>query len=397
MTSEMAFESAPHGIRTTRHRYHSGMDSSPATTNFTNILQQEASSHPWINSNMDNDQKQMLEAYRSSLSDKARYNFDSDMRQWSTWRGDNALLKPSSPESIRDFVLHCASVGFNRGPLSYASIRHILTSLASLHTKVIEASDPTKSIIVKSEMQNLRRQSGDNQDQVLALRAEDDVPLPLHIAASKHRIPIPSITRLKMHCDIAMSRGLRDRVLLGIGQDLGRRNLDLHLFNHADFTRLPDGRGSASIRRSKTDQRGEGRAKTISRPTMDDIEAWKEWKRENGSEDRQALLNSVDQLGGAGKRLSSSGINYALRRMIVDTLITDHDISSSNAWDIASEVSSHSFRVGLAQDGVAGNVSADEIRDRGDWAQDRRVIAYARNLQPTSGPVAHLRSLVPLR
>lgn len=339
----------------------------------------------------------LLDAYRNGLSDKTRYNFDSDMRQWSAWRGDDALLEPSSPEQIRDFMLHCASVGFGHGSLSYTSIRHILTSLASLHTKVLEVPDPTKSIIVKSEMQRLRRQTGDNQDQVLALRAEDDVPLPLHMNAKQHGITIPSIVRLKARCDITTARGLRDRVLLGIGQDLGRRNLDLHLFDHADFTRLPDGRGNASIRRSKTDQRGEGKTKTISRPTMDDIEAWEEWKRKNGAEDQQALLNSVDQIGGVGRRLSSSGINYALRRVVVDALMTEHAISESDAWDIASEVSSHSFRIGLAQDGVAGNIDAREIRNRGDWAQDKRVVAYARNLDPNSGAVAHLRRLVPLR
>lgn len=341
-------------------------------------------------------QAHLLEAYRNGLSDKARYNFDSDMRQWSSWLGDDTFLRPATPEEIKSFVAHCASIGFDRGSLSHASIRHVLTSLASLHTKVLEVPDPTKSIIVKSEMQRLRKQAGDNQGQVLALRAEDGVPLPSHMDASRHGIPIPSIARLKAQCDINTPKGLRDRVLLGIGKDLGRRNLDLHLFDHADFTRLSDGRGNASIRRSKTDQRGEGKTKIISRPTMDDIETWEEWKRENGAEDQQALLNSVDQLGAVGQRLSSSGINYALRRVIVDTLVTDHDISRSNAWEIASEVSSHSFRVGLAQDGVAGNVSADEIRNRGDWAQDKRVVAYARNLDPASGAVARLRNLVPL-
>lgn len=343
------------------------------------------------------DHTDFLDAYRNGLSDKARYNFDSDMRQWKAWRGGDRAFNPATAVEVRDFVIHCSTVGFQRGPLSHSSIKHILTSLAALHAQVLGVPDPTKSIIVKSEIKRLRRKTGTNQNQAIALRAEDDVPLPLTSTTSRHGISIPSIARLKLSCDTTAAKGFRDRVLLGIGQDLGRRNLDLHLFNHDDFSRRADGRGNAAIRRSKTDQRGEGKVKIISRPTMDDIEAWGNWKRENGAKDENALLNAVDQTGAIGKRLSPSGINYALRRMVIDVLIVDHQIGQNAAWEIASEVSSHSFRVGLAQDGVAENDNAEDIRDRGDWAQDKRVVAYARNLDPADGAVAHLRSLVPLR
>lgn len=342
------------------------------------------------------DPADLLEAYRNGLSDKARYNFDSDLRQWNTWRG-NDDLEPISPHDVRDFVVHCAEIGFTRGPLSHASISHILTSIAGLHREVLGAKDPTKSIIVKSEIKRLRQTAGTLQSQAVALRSEHEVPLSASSLAHRYGIPIPSIARLKESCDTTTARGLRDRVLLGIGQDLGRRSLDLHLFDHTHFMRRPDGKGDAFIQRSKTDQRGEGKMKVISRPTIDDIEAWKEWKRENGAVDSAALLNGVDQKCAVGGRLSPSGINYALRRIIVDVLIRDHEIDDSVAWDIASEVSSHSFRVGLAQDGVAANDHAEDIRDRGDWSQDKRVIAYARNLDPTHGAVSRLRTLVPLQ
>ena len=338
----------------------------------------------------------LIEAYRNGLSDKARYNFDSDMRQWNAWQG-NEKLEPASPHDVRDFVVHCAEVGFTRGPLTHSSISHILTSIAGLHREVLGVADPTKSIIVKSEIKRLRQAAGTLQSQAVALRSECGVPLPASSPAHHYGIPIPSIARLKESCNMTTARGLRDRILLGIGQDLGRRSLDLHLFDHSDFTRRPDGQGDAFIQRSKTDQRGEGKTKIISRPTMDDIEAWDEWKRENGTADSDALLNGVDQTGNVGSRLSPSGINYALRRIIVDVLIREHDITEAAAWEIAREVSSHSFRVGLAQDGVSANDHAEEIRDRGDWSQDKRVIAYARNLDPRAGAISQLRKLVPLR
>lgn len=341
---------------------------------------------------------ELLEAHRRGLSDKARYNFDSDLRQWLAWRGhDNALTAADSIE-VRDFVLYCVTTGFERGPLKISSISHLLSSIASLHVRVLEAPDPTKSIIVKGEMKRLRRALGTTQDQAVALRSEDDVPLPTWSPAHHHGIAVPSIAKLRASCDATTSRSLRDRVLLGLGEDLGRRNQDFHLFGGADITRRPDGRGNVLIRRSKTDQRGEGRVKIVSARTMDDVEAWNDWKAENAPEASDALLVGIDQTGRVGDRLSPSGINYVLRRIVVDAIMADYPtVAPEIAWEVAKEVSSHSFRVGLAQDGVAANEDVRDICNRGDWEQEVRVLAYSRNLDPAFGAVARLRALVPLR
>lgn len=340
----------------------------------------------------------MHSAHRRSLSNKARYNFDSDMRQWLAWRGHDDATTTADPFEVRDFVLYCATTGFNRGPLKLASISHLLSSIASLHVRVLEAPDPTKSIIVKGEMKRLRREIGTTQDQAVALRAEDDVPLPSWSSAHRHGIEVPAIAKLRASCDTTTPRGLRDRVLLGLGEDLGRRNQDFHLFDGADITRRSDGRGDVLIRRSKTDQRGEGRVKIVSARTMGDVDAWKSWKAENAPEAPDALLVGIDQTGKVGDRLSPEGINYVLRRIVINAIMTDHpDVAADIAWEVAKEISSHSFRVGLAQDGVAANEDVRDICDRGDWEQEVRVLAYSRNLDPASGAVARLRSLVPLR
>lgn len=346
----------------------------------------------------DTEVRQLLEAHRRSLSNKARYNFDSDMRQWLPWRGGDDALAAADPFEVRDFVLYCAATGFDRGPLKLASISHLLSSIASLHVRILEAPDPTKSIIVKAEMKRLRRELGTIQNQAVALRAEADVPLPIWSPAHSHGVDAPSITKLRAICDTTTPRGLRDRVLLGLGEDLGRRNQDFHLFDGSDIARRPDGRGDALIRRSKTDQRGEGRVKIISARTIDDVEAWKGWKAENAPETSDALLVGINQTGRIGYRLSLEGINYVLRRIVVDAIMVEHStVASEIAWEVAKEVSSHSFRVGLAQDGVAANQDVWDICDRGDWEQEVRVLTYARNLNPEAGAVARLRTLIPLR
>ena len=110
-----------------------------------------------------------------------------------------------------------------------------------------------------------------------------------------------------------------------------------------------------------------------------------------------ALLVSIDQAGRLGNRLSPWGINYALRRVVVDAILASHpEVSSDGAWTIAREISSHSFRVGLAQDGVAANAEARDLCEKGGWEDERRPLAYARNLAPESGAVARLRALIPL-
>ena len=340
--------------------------------------------------------KQNFDAHRRGLSDKARYNFDSDMRQWSAWRAKNAL-DAAEPCEVRNFVIHVSTRGFVRGPLKYAAISHLLNSIASLHVRILEAPDPTKNIIVKAEMKKLRRGIGSAQDQAIALRAHHDVPLPSWSPEHIHGIAVPSISRLRARCDPSTPQGRRALVLLGLGEDLGRRNQDFHLFDCDDITRRPDGRGDALIRRSKTDQRGEGKVKIVSARTMGDVEAWKAWRAENAPEAGEALLVAIDQAGRLGKRLGSAGINYMLRRIVTDTIMAeDTNVTPKIAWSVAQEVSSHSFRVGLAQDGVAANEDARDICDRGDWEQERRVLTYARNLAPADGAVARLRTLVPL-
>ena len=339
----------------------------------------------------------MLEAYRLGLSDKARYNFDSDIRRWYEWRGVDESLTIADAYEIRDFVLHCATIGFDRGPLKTASIAHLLSSLASLHVRVLEAPDPTKDVIVKGEIKRLRREIGTIQDQAVALRANHDVPLPASSIAHHLRIPVPSIASLRASCDITTPRGLRDLVLLGLGEDLGRRSRDLHLFDVGDLARRADGRGTALIRRSKTDQLGAGMTKAVSVRTMDDVAAWTAWRAEYAPDADDALLLSIDQTGRLNGRLSPWGINYALRRIVVDAIIASHpDASVDHVWAVAREVSSHSFRVGLAQDGVAANAEARDLCDKGGWDDERRPLAYARSLDPHDNAVSRLRALIPL-
>jgi hypothetical protein len=338
------------------------------------------------------------ETHRLGLSDKARYNFDSDMRRWSSWRGIDDSLTVADSYEIRDFVLHCATIGFERSPLKPASIANLLSSLASLHVRVLEAPDPTKDVIVKGEIKRLRRKLGNVQNQTVALRAIHDVPLPASSPAYQLRIAVPSIARLRDSCDIATPRGLRDRVLLGFGEDLGRRSRDLHLFNVEDIIRHPDGRGTALIRRSKTDQLGAGTTKIVSARTMKDVAAWTFWRAENAPDADNALLVSINKTGRLGNRLSPWGINYALRCVVIDAIHASHpEASAEYAWAIAREVSSHGFRVGLTQDGVAANADAPELCDRGGWDDERRPLAYARNIEPQHGAIAKLRALIPLR
>jgi len=340
----------------------------------------------------------LFKAHKRSLSDKARYNFESDMRRWCAWRGGDHALTVADPYEVRDFVLHCATTGFERGPLKLASIAHLLSSLASLHVRVLEAPDPTKNIIVKGEIKRLRRKLGTTQNQAVALRANHDVPLPTSSPAQDLRIPIPSIAKLRAACDVATPRGLRDRVLLGVGENLGRRSRYLHLFNVDDIVRRPDGHGAVLIRRSKTDQLGAGTTKIVSARTMNDLTAWTTWRAKHAPDAGDALLVSIDQTGRVGGRLSPWGINYALRRVVVDGILASHpDTSDDDAWAVAREVSSHGFRIGLAQDGVAANAEARELCNKGGWDDERRPLSYARKLEPNHGAVARLRHLVPLR
>jgi integrase len=71
-------------------------------------------------------------------------------------------------------------------------------------------------------------------------------------------------------------RATRERALLCVAYDTMARRSELVAFNRGDFKFLEDGSGRALIRRSKTDQAGEGHTAYLAPVTVHYLKAWLE-------------------------------------------------------------------------------------------------------------------------
>lgn len=72
---------------------------------------------------------------------------------------------------------------------------------------------------------------------------------------------------------LAQVYGRPERALLCVAYDMMARRSELVAFNRGDFKFLEDGSGRALIRRSKTDQAGEGHTAYLARVTVRYIQA----------------------------------------------------------------------------------------------------------------------------
>lgn len=101
--------------------------------------------------------------------------------------------------------------------------------------------NPVRDPAVKIALKRMHRKIGRAQSQAYPLTRE-------HL--DKMIRKCPKSTRI----------GLRNRVLLLMGYETMRRRAELVAFMFEDLRQLPNGRFALFMRRSKTDQLGEGRA-----------------------------------------------------------------------------------------------------------------------------------------
>jgi integrase len=163
-------------------------------------------------------------------------------------------------------------------------------------------------------------------------------------------------------------RALRNRalVLLGFGGAFRRSEpvaLDLD-----DLTFDPAWGVVVRVRRSKTDQLGEGADVAIpfgSHPEVCPVRAIDTWIRAAGVREG-AVLRAVDRHGNVGERLDGRDVARTLKEM------------ASRAGIPAERVSGHSLRAGLATSAAMAGRSDRAIMTQGRWKSRTMVDRYVR-------------------
>ncbi len=330
-----------------------------------------------------------FEAWWYGAAANSRRAFAADMRAWGAFRrGRGQPMVPAGAIDVRDFARAQARAG-----LKAASIARQLASVAILHD-LADLPSPTRDRVVSGEMKGIRRDEGldgrgrRRQARPLRLKGEvgdivTDAPLPLSVLA------------LLTTLDIKTAAGARDAVLLLLGTDLGRRRSEYAAMDIGDVAAAGDGSGTILIRRSKTDQSGEGRVKYLSSEAMAAIGTWLALRATTGETPlppEAPLLASVDRFGRIGGRLSDDGIRDVLLRIARRGLrVLQPDLDDAAIEAQCQGLSGHSLRVGFAQDLTAAGEGLAAICQAADWSSPTMPTRYAEALAARSGAVARLR------
>ena len=168
--------------------------------------------------------------------------------------------------------------------------------------------------------------------------------------------------------------GLRDAAIFAVMSDAMLRVSETAALDIADLE--ADGENTITVRRSKTDQEGEGAAPFIGPATVKRVRRWLEAA---GAADPAApLFQRLDKAGKARGRLSARSIRDIVKRRAADA-------------GIEGRVSGHSLRVGAAQSLAAAGASVVEMQQAGRWKSPDMPGRYARGQLAARGAVARLR------
>ncbi|WP_419946771.1 tyrosine-type recombinase/integrase [Candidatus Poriferisodalis sp.] len=174
-------------------------------------------------------------------------------------------------------------------------------------------------------------------------------------------------------------RGLRNAAIIATMSDALLRVGEVTALQVGNIETLSDGAATLTVRRSKTDQNGDGSTLYLGRPTTLRIETWME----------AADFAGTDMTDGPLFRRILRGQHVSAEPLSSRSI---REIVRSAAAAIGIEgASGHSLRIGSAMSLVRAGASLVETQQAGRWASPLMPAHYARNEIVARGAVARLR------
>jgi site-specific recombinase XerD len=238
--------------------------------------------------------------------------YRSDWQAFTAWCAARSLpVLPAAPETVALYVADLAGVK------AVATIQRRLTSISVAHQAAGHDS-PTMTAVVRSTWRGVRRTFGTAQHGKAPARTAD-------------------IRAMVATLDDRRLIGVRDRALLLVGFAGALRRSELVALDVADVVENGDGL-VVTIRRSKTDQEGEGATLGLpfgSDPATCPVRALRAWLEAAGIADG-AIFRPVDRHGQlADRRLSDRAVAEVVKRT-----------AAASGLDPAA-YAGHSLRAGL--------------------------------------------------
>ena len=281
----------------------------------------------------------------AAVSDATRRAYRQDLADFLAWGG----TVPSTPEILAAFIAERADT------LSAHTLTRRVVGISRAHVS-LGYTDPAKNDLVRTVLRGVRRSKGTSQRQASPLLREDVFAL------------LPNMRGVK---------GTRDRALLLLGFAAAFRRSELVALNVEDLQSVPEGL-VVHLRRSKTDQSGEGRKIGIpyGRTNACPVKAVANWiataKVESGP-----IFRAVRKGGDIGaERLSAQAVNLILKSYVERIGLP------------ATEYSGHSLRSGLVTSAARAGVSSYKIRQQTGHRSDAMLARYIRDADLFAGNAA---------
>ena len=276
------------------------------------------------------------------------------------WHADAAVFKafceeaglaffPAGPLTLRQFIEHCIAVG--KRP---ATIRRYLATIARAHLAA-GLTSPCASEPVRLALKEMGQNTSARQRQAR----------PLGWAEIERFLK-------------AAGKGLRadrERPLLCVAYDTMARRSELVALEVGDLTFTADGSGTALIRRSKTDQAGEGARAYLSRETIRHL---KHWVTTAGIGDGAVFRRLIGR-NRVGERLHADIVADIFKRVGKWIGLPAEEVAA---------ISGHSVRVGATQDLLALNIDLASVMQAGRWKSTHMPMRYGEHVLAARGGMA---------
>lgn len=331
----------------------------------------------------------LVDAAMRGWSVNTRRAFRSDLMIWGDWCR-KAMIVPEHAtfEHVARWVRALGGVDETSEKIrAAATIERYLVNLGWAY-RMAGLADPTAAPLVKLEMKAARKRLGVRQRQARGIRFKGDIA----------DLDSPASGVCLAHLLKACRRdelGLRDSALLRVAYDTAARRSELVAIDVAHLEG-PDasGAGSLFVPTSKTDREGEGAYAYLSPATMMAIGKWREKARiGTGPLFRRVETHFDGSVAAVGpNRLHTNSITLIYRRLVraafEKKLLGPMSEREMERW--VADVSSHSIRVGVAQDNIAMEESLPAIMQAYRWRDPKTVMRYGARLATKSGASARM-------
>lgn len=275
--------------------------------------------------------------------------YTSDARLFDAWCRAHGMPRsiPATSGIVAGFLAAEAARG-----LKASTIGRRLAAIGYAH-RLVDLPDPTKTEAVRRVVRGIRRTIGASQAQKAPVTAEV-------LAAMLSHVP-------------AGLAGKRDRALLTLGFSGAFRRSELVGLDVGDLIEHPDGL-RVLIRRSKTDQEGQGHEVAIPHGRhLRPVEAVRDWLEAAGITDG-SIFRPVNRHGGVGQvRLTDRSVANLVKAYAGRIGLNVEDFGG------------HSLRAGFVTTAADREVSESRIMDVTRHKDTRTVRTYIRRANAFKG------------